>query len=45
MYCDITEQSFLIIVKVRVNGDLVGWICSEYPGDGSSVLYTADVEY
>lgn len=39
-YCDITEQSFLI-VKVRVNGDL-GWICLEYPGDGSSELYTAD---
>lgn len=45
VYCDITEQSFLIIIKCKVKGDLVGWICLEYPGDGSSVLYTADVEY
>ena len=43
-YCDITEQSFLIIIKCKVRGDL-GWMCFEYPGDGSSVLYTADVEY
>ena len=42
-YCSITEQYFLII-KCRVRGDL-GWICLEYPGDGSSVLYTADAEY
>ena len=42
-YCNITEQYFLII-KCRVRGDL-GWICLEYPGDGSSVLYTADAEY
>ena len=40
MYCDITGQYFLII-KCKVSGDL-GWICLEYPGDGSSVLYTAD---
>ena len=42
-YCDITEQSFLIIIKCKVRGDL-GWICLEYPGDGSSVLYTADAD-
>ena len=41
VYCDITEQYFLII-KCKVRGD-PGWICLEYPGDGSSVLYTADV--
>ena len=45
VYCDITEQSFIIIKgKVKENGDL-GWICFEYPGDGSETLYTADVEY
>ena len=43
-YCDITEQSFLIIIKCKVRGNL-GWICLEYPGDGSSVMYTADVKY
>ena len=42
-YCNITEQSFLIIIKCKVRGDL-GWICLEYPGDGSSVLYTADAD-
>ena len=41
VYCDITEQSFLIIIKCKVRGNL-GWICLEYPGDGSSELYTAD---
>lgn len=45
VYCDITDQSFLVIIKCKVKGDLVGWICLEYPGDGSSVLYTADVAY
>ena len=42
-YCDITEHSFLIIIKCKVRGNL-GWICLEYPGDGSSVLYTADAD-
>ena len=43
-YCDITEQSFLIIIKLRtVRGDL-GWMCLEFPGDGSETLYTADVD-
>ena len=43
MYCNITEQYFLII-KCKVREDL-GWICLEYPGDGSSVLYTADADW
>ena len=41
-YCDITEQSFLII-GCKFKGDL-RWMCLEYPGDGSSVLYTADAD-
>ena len=41
MYCDITGQPYFLIIKCKVSGDL-GWICLEYPGDGSSVLYTAD---
>ena len=45
VYCDITEQSFIIIKgKVKENGEL-GWICFEFPGDGSETLYTVDVEY
>ena len=44
MYCDCTIQQYLLIIKCEVKGGL-GWICLEYPGDGSSVLYTADVEY
>ena len=44
-YCDcIGQQLLLIIIKCKVRGDL-GWICLEYPGDGSSVIYTADIEY
>ena len=41
MYCNITGQQYFLIIKCKVSGDL-GWICLEYPGDGSSVLYTAD---
>lgn len=44
MYCDLTGQQFFLIIKCKVRGDL-GWICLEYPGDGSSILYTADVEF
>lgn len=44
MYCDNETYQYFLIVKVRVNGVLV-WTCLEYPGDGSSVLYTADAEY
>ena len=44
VYCDTTEHSFLIIIKCKVRGDL-GWICLEYPGDGSETTYVADVEY
>ena len=43
MYCDTTEQYFLII-KCEFEGDL-GWICLEHPGDGSIVFYTDDAEY
>ena len=43
MYCDTTEQYFLII-KCEFEGDL-GWICLEFPGDGSVVFYTDDAEY
>lgn len=42
VYCDTTEQSFMII-KCEFEGDL-GWICLEYPGDGSVVFYTDDVD-
>lgn len=41
VYCDTTEHSFLIIIKFKVRGNLE-WICLEYPGDGSSEIYTAD---
>lgn len=43
MYCDTTDQYFLII-KCEVKRGL-GWICLEYPGDGSVVFYTGDAEY
>lgn len=42
-YCDITEQSFLIIIKCKVREDL-GWICLEFPGDGSETIYVADAD-
>lgn len=41
MYCDTTGQQYFLILKCKVGGDL-GWICLEFPGDGSSVLYTTD---
>ena len=46
MYCDNEVYQYFLIVKVRVkdNGDL-GWICYEFPGDGSKTMYVADVEY
>lgn len=46
MYCDCTGQQFFVIVKCEVkrNGDL-GWICLEFPGDGSETVYVADVVY
>lgn len=40
-YCGTTEHSFFLIIKCKVRGGL-GWICFEYPGDGSSVFYVAD---
>ena len=44
-YCDNTVYQYLLLIKCRVkaNGDL-GWMCLEYPGDGSSVFYVADVD-
>ena len=44
MYCDCTGHQLFIIVKCEVKGYL-GWICLDYPGDGSLVLYTANIEY
>ena len=44
MYCDVKCQYFLLIkCRVKDNGDL-GWMCIEYPGDGSSVCYAADAD-
>ena len=45
-YCDNTKYQYFLIIKVRVedNGDL-GWICLEFPGDGSETMYVADVIY
>lgn len=43
-YCDETYQHFLI-VKARVKYGDLGWICYEYPGDGSVTMYVADAEY
>ena len=43
VYCDTTEHSFLIIIKCKVRGNL-GWICFEYPGDGSENQYVADAD-
>lgn len=41
-YCDCKYQYCLIIkVRVKGNGDL-GWICLEFPGDGSENQYVAD---
>ena len=44
-YCDNTVYQYLLLIKCRVkaNGDL-GWMCLEYPGDGSSVFYVADAD-
>lgn len=43
MYCGITGQQYFSIIKVRVNGVLV-WMCLESPGDGSKIMYVADVD-
>ena len=40
--CDCTGQQFFVIIKCEVKGFL-GWICLEYPGDGSENHYVADV--
>ena len=43
-YCD-CEYRYCLIIKCRVkgNGDL-GWICLEFPGDGSENQYVADAD-
>lgn len=42
-YCDCGQQYFLIVkVRVKDNGDL-GWICYEFPGDGTEIMYVADI--
>ena len=43
MYCD-SEQQYFLILKCEVERGLE-WICLEHPGDGSLVLYVADVVY
>lgn len=43
MYCDCTGQQYFLIIKCEVKRGL-RWICLECSGDGSSVLYTADVD-
>ena len=42
MYCDCEYQYFLII-KYDKNGYL-GWMCLEFPGDGSETQYVADAD-
>ena len=43
-YCDCKYQYCLIIkCRVKRNGDL-GWICLEFPGDGSENQYVADAD-
>lgn len=37
-YCDYTGQQLLLIIKCEVKG-VLGWICLEYPGDGSENHY------
>ena len=44
-YCDNTEYQYFLIIKIRVkdNGKL-GWICYEFPGDGTETRYVADAD-
>lgn len=46
-YCDNATYQYFLIVKVRVEGGSrdQGWICYEFPGDDSEIMYVADVEY
>ena len=43
MYCDNTEYQYFLIIKYDENGDL-GWLCLEFPGDGSETQYVADAD-
>lgn len=42
IYCDVIRPCYVIIKCSTSNGDL-GWVCFEYPGDGSATLYVADI--
>lgn len=45
-YCDDATHQYFLIIKVRVEDTgKLGWICYEFPGDGSETRYVADVEY
>ena len=41
-YCDCTRH-YCLLVKVIVNTGDLGWVCYEFPGDGSETMYVADV--
>lgn len=43
-YYDCTGQQYFLIIKCEVKRSL-GWICVEYSGDGSLVVYFADIEF
>ena len=42
VYCDCAVHQRLVIIKFEVGGGL-WWVCYEYPGDSSLVVYYADV--
>ena len=44
-YCDDATYQYFLIVKVRVEDTgKLGWICLEFPGDGSENQYVADAD-
>ena len=45
MYCDSTEYQYFLIIKCKVKEGDLGWMCLEFPGDGSETIYVADVAY
>lgn len=45
-YCDDAIYQYFLIIKVRVeDSGKLGWICHEFPGDGTETRYVADVVY
>lgn len=43
-YCD-CKYRYCLIIKCRVKGNgNLGWICLEFPGDGSENQYVADAD-